>query len=1106
MAGSILLRTTLLALSLFGSAHAETSWPTALVDPAAEQGEPADLLLPMPCGASMAFQKVLVPGDPANPLADLVVWNGQDGTENGYMEARRPDYLRGPFDSGAEGTAYFIGRYELTQGQYRALTGDCAPPKREDRIARGNVTWLEAQQLADSYSRWLHETDEPTMPRRGMAMGFVRLPTETEWEYAARGGARVAPEQYASPHFFSEGTLEDYAIFVSPGSSRGRVTAVGLKQPNPLGLYDVYGNVEELMLEPYRLTLPGRTLGQPGGIVTRGGSATSNASQIYSAQRTEYTPYGASGSNTNPGIGVRFVLSAHLFSSDLFLDTVKSSWLGAAEADPAALQSPPDKPLSSLQPTSFLNEMMTEVDARHLLGRVGFGAHPKEIAALMGKSRAEAIDHVMDAFNAVPDTNVPFAEGPIPAHWLLSDLSRPESDLFLQDRRIETAALEDWWLARMADTNTPQVERMVLFWTNILNNSFDSTNGEVASLARNNQMLRSNGAGKLSELLKALLSDSATLRTYKADLNSKLTPDQTFAKFLVGLTGENAPVSDVAAALTGLGISTLQGLSATFEPWRAAEGTRTVFGRQVAGPDDLMEALANHPGTAKFITQRVWQEYVSWELPPVEVIDELSAEYISADREFSSLLKSVLKRKEFWAPEVRENLSRSAVDLLVSAVRSSGVPVENIANLRMAASELGNGLYIKPPPVSGTSAEDTPEARSRILHALFKDGGIANNPLSQDQKADRVFVRFASEDFRGPPNMKVGLYKRGGNRWTQVWQSESIPAVGGLETTKYQRGDGTERWQLSAFAIPQDRDYDVIGISFINDHCCEYDGKTGDRNFFVDWIQVRDERFSSRDAKVDKLCSNEPQRNGKLFCEGTIFFETGKKVSLPKERKSAKIPGSRLVAERSVTLWMDYLPEPGAHGDAALALYNPRFGDFSADSITLRLRVDESGALNLVLDPKLCVPGCLPGDWPVAARPDGPAVLKLPLSTSGEGAKSYDVLSKAQRQFVAAIWMALPDLISEAGKGQNVRFSALQRRHLQWEKVANAAWTEISASQHASLVRSPAFLIMQKADQPYFPPISAFAVKAPAGVAPSATDQELQKGLAAVTAPNFSYR
>ncbi|MEX0347880.1 MAG: formylglycine-generating enzyme family protein [Paracoccaceae bacterium] len=344
----MIARALALALLAATQSMAQTDgWEVDLYDPGAAEA-PADLILPMPCGGSMAFQKVVVPLDASDPLADRRVRLGQSSERTGYSDYLRTAFLRGPFSDDPSSTYFYISRYELTLGQFRALQGDCGERTRADRIARGGFSWFDAVTLAQNYTAWLYRNAPDSLPRSGDAPGFLRLPTEVEWEYATRGGARADPSAFSHPRYFTEDDPREHA-FYQGGGARGRLGPVGLRQPNPLGLYDVYGNAEELMLEPYRMNAAGRAHGQVGGVVTRGGSVLSSASDLYSAQRTEYPPHDIRTGRPLRGetFGLRLVIGAHVSTSEARLGEIEESWRAlAGEGDDAPED--PDQTLSDL--------------------------------------------------------------------------------------------------------------------------------------------------------------------------------------------------------------------------------------------------------------------------------------------------------------------------------------------------------------------------------------------------------------------------------------------------------------------------------------------------------------------------------------------------------------------------------------------------------------------------------------------------------------------------------------------------------------------------------------------------------------------------------------
>lgn len=198
---------------------------------------------------------------------------------------------------------YWVAAFETTQAQFKAITGKVPSEIRGARLPVESVTWQQAREFCELLTE--QERGYGRLPE-----GYVyRLPTEPEWELAARGGGATAYSfgdrvdgrvgNFRKGLALALGTKEQYGAL-----------PVGSFQPNDFGLYDVHGNVAEWTLERYDGRLPGglvtdpkpNTVGQR--ISVRGGSWRDNDLRVRIAVRKDVAP-----DKFSNDIGFRVVLA-----------------------------------------------------------------------------------------------------------------------------------------------------------------------------------------------------------------------------------------------------------------------------------------------------------------------------------------------------------------------------------------------------------------------------------------------------------------------------------------------------------------------------------------------------------------------------------------------------------------------------------------------------------------------------------------------------------------------------------------------------------------------------------------------------------------------------
>jgi uncharacterized protein (DUF1800 family) len=172
-------------------------------------------------------------------------------------------------------------------------------------------------------------------------------------------------------------------------------------------------------------------------------------------------------------------------------------------------------------------------------------------------------------------------------------------------------------------------------------------------------------------------------------------------------------VTEVARAFTGWTIENpRQGGGFTFNRRLHDPGQKVVLGHVIkAGGDEsdgehVLDILAKHPSTARFIATKLVRHFVS-DTPPPALVDRAAARFRDTDGDLREVMRTILMSPEFASPEVFAAKVKSPFEFVVSALRTTGVEVDDAPALVRQIQQMGEPLYMCQPP---TGYKDTADA------------------------------------------------------------------------------------------------------------------------------------------------------------------------------------------------------------------------------------------------------------------------------------------------------------------------------------------------------------------------------------------------------------
>jgi uncharacterized protein (DUF1800 family) len=407
-------------------------------------------------------------------------------------------------------------------------------------------------------------------------------------------------------------------------------------------------------------------------------------------------------------------------------------------------------------------EQLPDEQIQHVLNRLAFGGRPGDAAALRASGVDQWIQRQLHP-ESIPDARADSLVARYPA------LSADRAEMVTafttarqaQDRppRLVQRAvpeLQAAMLTRAVASERQLYEVMVNFWENHF--SVFSGKGQQERLflvEYDRDVIRPNAMGKFRTLLGAVAHSPAMLfyldnAQSQADsahptlaeirlagrprLRAQLARrprrglNENYARELMelhtlGVDGgyTQKDVIDVARALTGWSIAIEQGGGYVFRPEAHDAGEKLILGRKFAAGrgeeegEEVLDLVARHPATARFITTKLARHFISDD-PPASVVDRCSAVFTKTDGDIRQVLGCVIGGPEFFSRAAYRSKVKTPFQVVASTLRAiDAVPDETPRAAQMVA-QLGQPIF----------GHQTPEGWPDRAEAWMNTGAILN--------------------------------------------------------------------------------------------------------------------------------------------------------------------------------------------------------------------------------------------------------------------------------------------------------------------------------------------------------------------------------------------
>jgi len=193
-------------------------------------------------------------------------------------------------------------------------------------------------------------------------------------------------------------------------------------------------------------------------------------------------------------------------------------------------------------------------------------------------------------------------------------------------------------------------------------------------------------------------------------------------------------VTQVARVFTGWTIEQPnQGGGFTYKPRLHEPGEKAVLGHKIkeSGENEgmqVLEMLAHHPSTARFVSTELAQRFVSDD-PPKSLIDAMAKTFLKTDGDIRAVLETMFRSPEFWAPEAYRARVKTPFEFVVSSLRATQADVIDPQPLLGMLNKMGMPLYGMQPPTGYSTRADVWVNSSALLDRMNFALALVTNRL-----------------------------------------------------------------------------------------------------------------------------------------------------------------------------------------------------------------------------------------------------------------------------------------------------------------------------------------------------------------------------------------